>query len=118
MPATTVHDFGAPPDWAALDRIVALLAETPEAFDPGWFMYMGRAVTKRGVTIHLYKHYLTRRHLNLDDACHAYRYRDRRLPDGGWSNGWYAPYPDLHVALSHARLWEVPLLERALDDCS
>lgn len=115
MPGTTVHDYAAPADWRPLDNVVRLVADTPHAFEPGWFMYMGQAITKHGVTIHLYKHNLTRRHLNLDDACHAYRYRDRRLPNGGWSAGWYAPYRDLTTALRHARLWEVDRMLRALD---
>jgi hypothetical protein len=70
-------------------------------------MYMGRVESRDGrLWIHLYKHIDTRHYLNLDDAGHAYRYRDHldegdaRYDDDSWG-GQYALHRTLGDALHH-----------------
>ena len=68
-----------------------------------------------GVTLHrrgrpdifLYKHYFTRRYLNLDAAGHAYRYHPPRSDRG---SGQYRRHRDLHAAIDDLHLWELPYL--------
>lgn len=87
MPAAACHtfDYDAPPDWRPLERLETLTRDHPTLphVDADRFMYMGRAVRAGDADVHLYKHIDTRRHLNLDDAGHAYvtTYLGRRAAD-------------------------------------
>jgi hypothetical protein len=65
------------PTWAPLEKLRELAGERTDIDPPDVeaYMYMGAVVDEdRIVTIHLYKHQLTRRYLNVDDAGHAYVY--------------------------------------------
>jgi hypothetical protein len=70
------------PVWGPLER----LQGAGDVLDCGHFMYMG---SWNG--IHLYKHFLTRRYLNLDEQDRAFRFT---------GNGYVEQ--DLGAALRHA----------------
>jgi hypothetical protein len=95
--------------WAPLESVARLARQSLElpSFHEGEFMYMAAVHNERKrLTIHLYKHRDTRRHLNLDDAGHAYAYRHREddLHDGS-SGGRYQRYRALVDALEAVDLW-------------
>jgi hypothetical protein len=100
----------------AVARLVRSRPELP-AFHEGEFMYMATVVRPRqDVRIHLYKHYDTRRYLNLDDGGHAYAYRGPTSNDledrsGG---GRYRRYRSLVDAVDHLQLWLFELEPRFL----
>ena len=67
-------------------------------------MFMGTARDAASkLAIHLYKHYDTRRCLNLDEAGHAYAYCGGGSidDDGVISAGWYRRYVSLADAIEH-----------------
>ena len=104
------------PCWEPLERVAELTVVSPDlpVIDPGHFMYMARLQSPGQPDLNLYKHYYTRRYLNLDDAGHAYVFagespaRRRRQPFE--DAGRYEPLPDLLTAL--ARL-DLDFLEKA-----
>lgn len=113
---TTIFDFSEEPVWEPLERLARLVWEMPEVpqFHPGEFMYMGAVRNQRlDIRIHLYKHVDTRRHLNLDDAGHAYVYvpsdvdADLDRPEFG---GRYRRYGTPLDAIGGLRLWEFDTL--------
>ena len=66
-----------PPAWVEpLEAVARAVAGDPlyPFFDTDDFMIMARLLRRPRPSIVLYKHYYTRRYLNLDDAGHAYRY--------------------------------------------
>lgn len=64
--------------WLTLERLAAVLAEDGLVLDPGAFMYMATVEGPSGTPVRLFKHFDTRRYLNLDEAGHAYHYRYHR----------------------------------------
>ncbi len=92
-------------NWIPLERIVGLLPNHHQLLDLSYFMWMCSATTERGVRIDLYKHWLTRRYLNLDGAGHAYKYFIERLPNGRFGDDWYEPHPSLQPALEHLDIY-------------
>ena len=104
------------PCWEPLERVAELTVVSPDlpVIDPGHFMYMARLESPGQPDLNLYKHYYTRRYLNLDDAGHAYVFAGespasrRRQPFE--DAGRYEPLPDLLTAL--ARL-DLDFLENA-----
>jgi hypothetical protein len=75
-PFETLHDDIDDVEWTPLERIALVACRSPSLppFHPGEFMYMARLSARRNLRLHLYKHYDTRRYLNLDDNGHAYAY--------------------------------------------
>lgn len=70
------RDHDAAPDWRPLEQVARACRDHPALpdLDPDDFMYMGRIVHPTQRPIHLYKHVLTRRYLNLDPAGHAWAF--------------------------------------------
>jgi hypothetical protein len=100
----TFHVSDQAPTWAPLERLRQLANQRSDIAAPEVerYMYMGTVVTEdRAVTIHLYKHHLTRHYLNVDDAGHAYRYAGSA--DDEFTSAWYEPLPDLASAIEHAQ---------------
>ena len=67
----------AGPDWGPLERIVARTARSRSlpTLDADHFMYAGHLVSMDGrPDLHLYKHGITRCHLNVDDQNAMYRF--------------------------------------------
>ncbi|MDP9092652.1 MAG: hypothetical protein M3N95_06835 [Actinomycetota bacterium] len=61
--------------WRPIERVALLERQGrgPRSINETKFMFLGTALDPTSeVAIHLYKHYDTRRHLNLDDAGRAY----------------------------------------------
>ena len=85
-----------------------------EFFDLSDFMIMCRVVRGRRPDIVLYKHYLTRRYINVDDAGHTYRYHPPRSHSTG-CYGSYRPHRDLRRAVSDLWLWELPWMKPSLE---
>jgi hypothetical protein len=82
-------------------------------FDLSDFMIMAKVVRRPRPTLVLYKHYYTRRYINLDAGAHAYRYsapRDLSRP------GRYLPYRTLTAALDALVLWELPWMKPGLEE--
>ena len=97
------------PDWAPLEGVAQLARTSPDLppFHEGEFMYMAAVTnTRKGLTIHLYKHTDTRRYLNLDDAGHAYRFcgSDPTSSDPA-SAGRYRRHTSIADAIEHVQLW-------------
>jgi hypothetical protein len=111
-------EHGVPVDplwWAPLEGVARAVRgrECYQFFDIGDFMLMGREIRSPRPSVVLYKHYYTRRYLNLDDAGHAYRYAvPRSKPDGP---GRYLRHKGLSDALDHLDLWELPWMKRGLE---
>ena len=61
----------------------------------------------------LYKHYFTRRYLNLDAAGHAYRYFPPRDP-ASTRSGQYRLHRNLPTAMDHLGLWQLPWMKPEL----
>lgn len=100
-------------DWRSLEQVCALSVSnarlpTLDAYD---FMYMMRVRSDAGVDIHLYKHIMTRRYLNLDDQGHAYRYVGPRGDGPDWPC-WYESVPSLAAAVR--RVLDVPRRRRSV----
>jgi hypothetical protein len=70
------------------------------------FMFMGRVVRRSRPDIWLYKHYETRRYLNLDESVQSYRYLHlpSRADDPDAIRGRYLKLPSLRIAMFHAHL--------------
>ena len=105
----TLLRFPHSPDWQPLAG-VARLSRSTDAYpsiEEDDFMYMARVESRGGrLRIHLYKHIDTRHYLNLDDAGHAYRYRDHTDEgegrcDEGALGGRYSLHRSLGDALHH-----------------
>jgi hypothetical protein len=100
-----------------LNGVARLLAGHPRArfFDARDFMIMDGYLRRSRPTLVLYKHYYTRRYLNLDEQGHAYRYvAPRDVSATSW-NGRYVLHADLFAAVDHLRLWELPWLKPGLE---
>jgi hypothetical protein len=98
------HISDAEPTWEPLERLRDLVGHQPgvEPPDVERYMYMGAVVDdERTITIHLYKHHLTRRYLNVDDAGHAYVYAGSA--DDEFVTAFYDPLPDLVGAIEWAQ---------------
>jgi hypothetical protein len=109
------HVFDFVPTWAPLERLATLIGGRPGVPPPEVesYMYMGVVTDDLGsVTVHLYKHVLTRHYLNIDDAGHAYRYAGSASED--FSEVWYEPLPDLASAIDWAQ-GEAEWMRAALD---
>jgi hypothetical protein len=102
--------------WAPLDAVRRAVVATPRYrfFDIDDFMLMGGIDRRPRPRVLLYKHYYTRRYLNLDDAGHAYRYIAPRSLESK-SPGRYVGHPDLRLALDHLLLWELPWMKAGLE---
>jgi len=71
----TVFEFPEEPDWRPLTAVARLSRSTDALPSLDEDMYMAAVVSRRdALRIHLYKHWETRRYLNLDDGGHAYQY--------------------------------------------
>lgn len=106
------------PEWfAPLEAVARALAGHPRArfFDLADFMVMCRLVRRGRPDLLLYKHYYTRRYINLDDAGHAYRYFPPRSLRSR-SHGRYLPYVDLLTAVDRLDLWELPWMKEGLEE--
>ncbi|MDZ7678224.1 MAG: hypothetical protein U5K29_06710 [Acidimicrobiales bacterium] len=94
-------------EWEPLERVALLARKSPDlpSFHPGEFMYMLRLSAPRRRHIHLYKHYDTRRYLNLDDGGHAYEYCGWTPDQGDRSGGMYRQHRSLADAIDRLDLW-------------
>jgi hypothetical protein len=105
------------PAWIEpLEAVASAIAGDPlyRFFDTDDFMIMARLIRRPRPSIVLYKHYYTRRYLNLDDAGHAYRYIGARDANSQ-SDGRYVAHKDLRVALNHLELWDLPWMKPGLE---
>lgn len=97
------------PAWGPLEAVARLARGRPDlpSFHEGEFMFMATVRNSRKkLAIHLYKHYDTRRYLNLDDAGNAYAYDGSERDDGDTtSGGRYRRYRTLVDAIGHVQLW-------------
>lgn len=75
------------------------------------FMCMGKLHRSGRLDLIMYKHWHTRRYLNLDAAGHAFRYLPP--PPGSRQNGQYRIYADLVVAIDALHLFEMPWLAQS-----
>jgi hypothetical protein len=92
------------PTWAPLEKLRDLAEQRGdiEAPDVEAYMYMGAVVDEdETVTIHLYKHRMTRRYLNVDDAGHAYVYAGSAGED--FTEVFYDQLHDLASAIDWAQ---------------
>jgi hypothetical protein len=108
------HAHDDEPTWAPLERLRSLVASAPHVAAPEVenFLYMGRVESDDGtVTIYLYKHVRTRRYLNVDETCRAYRYAG--AGDDDLISSWYEPIDDLAEAIDVA---QAPDAAQAPDD--
>ncbi len=106
------------PSWLApLEAVTRAVAGNPRFrfFDPSDFMIMNQWLRRGRPTLVLYKHWYTRRYLNLDAAGHAYRYLSPRDILTSTSNGRYLPHRDLCEAIDHLWLWELPWMKDGLE---
>ena len=105
----TRYDHRGEPDWAPLEKVARVARRSRELppFHEGEFMYMACVRnTRQRVAIHLYKHYDTRRYLNLDEAGHAYAYRGSTGDESDLgSSGRYQRYQTLVDAVDRLDLW-------------
>ena len=96
------------PVWEPLES-AALYSRMGGALHPfheGEFMYMALVrPARKQLRIHLYKHYDTRRYLNLGDDGNAYAFRGPVSPDSDGSGGRYQRYRSLRHAFAHLELW-------------
>ncbi len=102
--------------WAPLDVVARLVQGNRRYrfFDVNDFMIMCRVVRSPRPSIFLYKHYYTRRYLNLDDEeGRAYRYSPPKCDRG---DGRYVAQRDLGSALDHLELWELPWMKSELEE--
>jgi len=102
--------------WAPLEAVGRAVAATPRYrfFDVDDFMLMCGLDRRPRPRLLLYKHRLTRRYLNLDDAGHAYRYIAPRSLESK-SSGRYVGHRDLRIALDALDLWELPWMKPGLE---
>jgi hypothetical protein len=101
--------------WAPLEAVARAIAHEHyyRFFDLSDFMLMAKVVRRNSrPDIFLYKHYYTRRYLNLDEAGHAYRYVPPR--DLFHGEGRYLKHRSLRAALDHLELWELPWMKPSL----
>jgi hypothetical protein len=99
-----------------LDGIARAMDGHPRArfFELGDFMIMDGYLRRSRPTLVLYKHYFTRRYLNIDESGHTYRY----VPPRDWRgtyNGRYVPHQDLLEAIDHLQLWLLPWMKDGLE---
>jgi hypothetical protein len=108
-----LHDFWMKP----LEAVARSVAGSPRApfFDLSDFMIMDGILRRSRPTLVLYKHYYTRRYINLDEAGYAYRYIPPRDLFAGTSNGRYVRHRDLLTAVDHLQLWLLPWMKPGLD---
>jgi hypothetical protein len=97
-------------EWRPLEGVARLARQSDElpSFHEAEFMYIGAAWNARKrLRIHLYKHFDTRRYLNLDDAGHAYEYWAPSSVDehDDLAGGWYRLHRSLAHAVAHVDLW-------------
>jgi hypothetical protein len=105
-------------EWfAPLEAVARLIEGNPRFrfFDLGDFMVMERLVRPPRPTIVLYKHYFTRRYLNLDEWGTAYRYI--APPPDSDRSGRYVRHRDLASAIAGLQLWELPWMKPGLEVC-
>ncbi len=100
----------AGPDWGPLERIVArtVRSRSLPTLDADHFMYAGHLVSLDGrPDLHLYKHGITRCHLNVDDRCALYGFLtgDGRI-DTPWTERivYYTRHRRLADALAYLHL--------------
>jgi hypothetical protein len=101
---------------APLDAITRVIVGNRQFdfYDPADFMIMCQVLRRPRATLVLYKHYYTRRYLNLDEAGHAYRYIPPKDTYTSDHDGWYRPHKDLRAALYHLQLWQLPWMKPGL----
>jgi len=100
------------PVWTPLETFADTVARQQDLGTvlPCDFMFMGDVIHRRGHRIHLYKNRNSRRHLNIDDSGHTYRYRGEVDPDAALGDpivSWYVPHRDAGPAILHLELWMV-----------
>jgi hypothetical protein len=103
-------------EWfAPLEAVARLIEGNPRFpfFDLGDFMVMERLVRPPRPTIVLYKHYFTRRYLNLDEWGTAYRYI--APPVDSDRSGRYVRHRDLASAIHQLQLLELPWMKPGLE---
>ncbi len=96
--------------WRALERVAQRTSADPSLplVIPCEFMMMGRDDRSRRPSIWIYKHKITRCHLNLGENGRAYRYVP---PPGVWSDGphKYVAHRTLRIAVRHLELDRFPI---------
>ena len=80
------------PNWRPLEKLADAAAGCAVRLNPDDFIWMGPNAGPVGVELERYKHYETRRYLNVDQAGHAYRFEQ------GQYELWRSPAP----AIAHA----------------
>lgn len=110
------EDPAGPAWWAPLEGVARAVEGNPRYrfFDLADFMLMCRQHRKKRPSLLLYKHYYTRRYINLDDAGHAYKYVAVRDGDD-WEPGRYVRHRSLSAALDALDLWELPWMKPELE---
>jgi hypothetical protein len=100
-----------------LETVARTVAGNPRFpwFDIGDFMIMDGYLRRSRPTLILYKHYYTRRYLNIDESGHTWRY----VPPKDWlhskSYGRYVRHHDLFAAMDHLQLWLLPWMKPGLE---
>jgi hypothetical protein len=102
---------------APLEAVTRLVAGNPRFpfFDPADFMIMNLVLRRPRPTLFLYKHYSTRRYLNLDDAGHAYRYIPPKDIYHATHDSRYVAHRDFRTAMDHLQLWLLPWMKDGLE---
>jgi hypothetical protein len=102
---------------APLDAVTRVVTGNPRFpfYDPADFMIMNQVLRRGRPTLVLYKHYYTRRYLNLGEAGHAYRHIPPKDIYTSTHHGRYVPHRDLCTAMDHLQLWYLPWMKDGLE---
>lgn len=108
-----LHDSWRTP----LEAVTRVVTGNPRFpfYDPDDFMIMCRVLRGPRPSLVLYKHYYTRRYLNLDDTGHTYRYVPPKDLYNSRHDGRYLAHKDFLTAMDHLELWHLPWLKPGLE---
>jgi hypothetical protein len=105
----SLHDVADRSAWPPLERLATLVAARPglPPVDPDDFLYCARIPRKDLPVLHVYRHVLTHRYLNVDEAGLVWRYVG---PGGKGEEPRYALIEDVAEALALTELTRAELL--------
>jgi hypothetical protein len=101
----TLDEHPDPADWLPLERLARVAAGSPGVppIDPDDFLYCARIEREGRPVLHVYKHMLTGRYLNVDETVRAWRYAGREKI-GNESVARYEPIASIAEAAERADL--------------